>query len=235
MDLIEFIPQMGHELWDIVSHETGYIVASVFGGVCLFFFKKIKRLGMMLLDRFKSRFKNTIPAMIERDMEIYNQLFEIKSKTDADRVFVFQFHNGAYYTNSASQMKMSCTHEVVSEGISRESRGMQDLIISQYAGFTGELIKNSFFTLTKDNISDFSFGMLMRSQGVKTAAFSLFKYNDVIEGFLAIVYLDDIPMDRRLTQDIVPFDRRNSKSDGCIANISADYAPRIGFLLRKKL
>lgn len=224
-----------HEIADFVSHETGFIVASLFGGVLLYFYKRIKKIVFMLITGFKSRFNKTIPAMIQRDMEIYNQLFDIKAKTEADRVFIFQFHNGSYYTNSASQMKMSCTHEVVSEGISRESRNMQDLILSQFAAFTGELINESFVVLNRDNIDKYSFGMLLRSQGAKTAAFSLFTYDGIVEGFLGIVYLDDVPMDRRKTDIPVQNNRRKDHSEGCIASIAESYASRIGFLLRRKL
>jgi hypothetical protein len=58
-------------------------------------------------------------------------LTELMVQTKADRAFVVQFHNGTYYINKANQMKMSCTHEIVKEGISREQENLQDVILSR--------------------------------------------------------------------------------------------------------
>lgn len=235
MDMSNFPLYLKNEVVDIITHETGYVIAGLLGGALLAFWTKLKKLLLIMLLSFKSRFKKTIPAMIQRDMEIYNHLFDIKARTRADRVLVFQFHNGSYYTNSASQMKMSCTHEVVGEGISRESRNMQDLIISQFAGFTTKLIQESFFVLDRENIDTYSMGLMMSNQGVRTAAFALFRYEGVIEGFLAIIYLDDVLMDRRQKDVTVLDDRREDDSEGSLPEIVATAAPRIGYILRKKL
>lgn len=235
MSLLGFIPEMGHELWDIATHEMGFVIAGLVGGGLLFFLKKIKKIIMMFVDTYKSRFRNRIPEMVDRDMEIYTQLFEIKAKTSADRVFLFQLHNGTYYINSTSQMKMSCTHEIVGEGIARESRSMQDLIVSQHTPFIRDLLQNPCICLDRNTIRDSCLGLMLSSQGVKTAVISLFKHENIIEGFLGIVYLDDVPIDRRATQIPIVEERREPNSDGSIANISEYYSSRIGYLLRKKL
>ena len=172
--------------------------------------------------------------MTKTAKDIYNQLFEYRIRTDADRTSVFQFHNGTYYLNSTAQIKIICTHEIVAVGISRESSKLQDLFISQYTAFISKLMVDSFLVLDKENIDKFAFGLLLRSQGVKTAILTLFKTNETIEGFLISAYLTDIPLDRRIAQKTVLEERRKLDSEGSLINISQQYASKIGFLLRKR-
>lgn len=75
---------------------------------------------------------NGYPVRIEaeKNREIYNELVELRAVTDADRVFVFRFHNGMEFLPSHPAWKLSRTHEVVKHGVTYESGKLQGVLVS---------------------------------------------------------------------------------------------------------
>jgi hypothetical protein len=75
---------------------------------------------------------NGYPVRIEaeKNREIYNELVELRAITDADRVYVFRFHNGIEFLPSHPAWKLSRTHEVVKHGVTYESGRLQGVLVS---------------------------------------------------------------------------------------------------------
>ena len=50
------------------------------------------------------------------DLEILNKLEYVKEILNADRIHVYEFHNGEHYSDYRSAYKFSCTYEVFKAG-----------------------------------------------------------------------------------------------------------------------
>jgi len=77
---------------------------------------------------------------VEQNREIYNGLVELRALTDADRVYVFRFHNGVEFLPSHPAWKISCTHEVVKPGVTYESAKLQGLLVSLIPNIIGPVL-----------------------------------------------------------------------------------------------
>lgn len=65
----------------------------------------------------KEDVKTAIPKKIKGqvliDSEITNEIENLKEYLIADRVQIYDFHNGGHYANGRSALKTSCSYEVV--------------------------------------------------------------------------------------------------------------------------
>lgn len=61
-------------------------------------------------------------------VNIYERMVEIKTKLDADRVFIDQFHNGSTFVGNAPIWRITRTYECCASGVSYESMNVQGII-----------------------------------------------------------------------------------------------------------
>lgn len=180
---------------------VGYYVNKSIGSIKAHFKKKAERAS--------------VPELVKKDIGVYRDLTELLVQTEADRTFVIQFHNGTYYMNKAGQMKMSCTHEIVKDGVSREQDKMQDLLLSKYSSMVNSVIGSPYVEVCvkKDN---YYFAQLLRSQGVETCLLCVIKDDDIIEGLIGANYLEGHDKPKGAEEAIMTFTKK------------------IGFLLRSQ-
>jgi hypothetical protein len=100
---------------DIISVLTGVVSAAT----AVF--------GMYLKMRYDEKKSKEFSYDPRLHSNVISALEYTMQKTEADRVYVLEFHNGEHYFSGRSQQKLSCTYEVVSEGISCESQTIQNL------------------------------------------------------------------------------------------------------------
>ena len=69
----------------------------------------------------KKQIEDTIPKKLKKqcgiDTIIIQRMEEVKEILDADRVQIYDFHNGDHYANGRSALKTTCTYEVVRTGV----------------------------------------------------------------------------------------------------------------------
>ena len=63
-----------------------------------------------------------------------------RSATQADRAYVFEFHNGDSFYSGNHQQKFSCTYESLDAGVSSESMRLQDLRVSTFNAFIKDVL-----------------------------------------------------------------------------------------------
>ena len=72
------------------------------------------------LNKAKKTIEETIPQKIKKqcniDYLIINKMEEVKELLNADRVQVYDFHNGGHFANGRSALKVSCSYEVCRAG-----------------------------------------------------------------------------------------------------------------------
>ena len=68
------------------------------------------------------------------------ELENLKELLNADRIHLYDFHNGGHYANGRSALKMSCTYEVTRFGIESVQMYLQNLPLSVMSVYISELL-----------------------------------------------------------------------------------------------
>ena len=63
-----------------------------------------------------------------------------RNSTQADRAYVFEFHNGDSFYSGNHQQKFSCTYESLDAGVSSENMKLQDLRVSTFNAFIKDVL-----------------------------------------------------------------------------------------------
>lgn len=176
-----------------LSNEFGGIIGAFCGGFIIFLFNILYR--KVMKKRYYTR-QNSVPDLVYTDLSIYQYLTELLLLTKADRAYVMQFHNGVFYLALNSQMKLSCTHEIVKPGISREQAGLQNLLISSMSTEINALIKHDVVKFTNKENTNTYFNRFLESHGITTSIAAVMRKENLIVGLVFIDYTDndDIPM-----------------------------------------
>ncbi len=168
---------------DIITG-LGLIVAAVVGLIVSFI-------------KGRTEIQNTLPQKIKKqsciDVGIIEKMEELKEFVNADRVQLYDFHNGGHYANGRSALKTSCTYEVVRTGIMPSQRLLQDIPISCISKFTATLLDNGCMEVSDiEQIKDtmVSTYQLKKDLGI-TSFFDITICNSYGEaiGFLAVQYI----------------------------------------------
>lgn len=144
----------------------------------------------------KKEIENSIPKKIKNQINIDNEIIkrmeELKEYLNADRVQVYDFHNGGHYANGRSALKTSCTYEVCRTGCRSYQMYLQAIPLSCIPQFVETLLNKE--ELRINNLEDIKKSMtstynLKKDQGVK-CFYDIIIHNKSKEpiGFLAIQY-----------------------------------------------
>ena len=160
----------------------------------------ISAAGTLIVTTIKTKkqIEETIPKKIKKqtniDTDIIQRMEDIKEFLGADRVQIYDFHNGGHYANGRSALKTSCTYEVVRTGIKGYQMYLQSLPLSAIPRFTKKLLDTG--EMCVNDIEEIKYTMpgaynIKLEQGVKG-------FHDVILenkdgepiGFLGIQYVN---------------------------------------------
>ena len=110
-------------------------------------------IGAVIVAVIKS-YKNTkkeidtlpkkIKDQVNIDDSIISKMEDLKEFLNADRVQVYDFHNGGHYANGRSALKTSCTYEVIRSGISHKQNYLQSIPLSCLSRFVSKLMNDGF-------------------------------------------------------------------------------------------
>lgn len=81
----------------------------------------------------------------QTDMRINQKLEEVKDLLNADRVQVYDFHNGVHYSSGRSAVKITCTYESCRAGVNHCQNNLIALPISCLPNFVNKLIADGEF------------------------------------------------------------------------------------------
>lgn len=153
---------------------------------------------IVAIKKTKKELENALPQKIKKqcsiDSEIICRMESIKELLNADRVQIYDFHNGGHYANGRSALKVSCSYEVCRTGIKACQMYLQSIPLSCIPQFIKTLLNKN--ELKIDDLEDIKNDMpatyaLKKDQNV-TSFFDVIlnnKNNEPI-GFLAIQYCD---------------------------------------------
>ena len=142
---------------------------------------------------------DTIPHKIRKqtsiDILITDKMEEIKDLLNADRVQIYDFHNGGHYANGRSALKTSCTYEICRTGIKPAQPQLQSIPLSCIAKFINELLNNGELEIKDlEEIKNTMPATYQLKKGMQVKSFFDIvlnnKYGEPV-GFLAVQYVDN--------------------------------------------
>lgn len=167
---------------DIISVLTGVVSAAT----AVF--------GMYLKMRYDEKKSKQFHYDPNLHSNVVSALEYVQQETEADRVYVMEFHNGEHYFSGRSQQKLSCTYEVVSDGISAECQKLQNIRISNFHGLIKDIAQEKTFTCPdiKEYNQDIAFKSFLESKGVQSVfARPIKTLNGRILGVIALDYVKE--------------------------------------------
>lgn len=182
----------------LITSLTSIIVALVGAG----FFRR------MTDKKEKSRSRESLMQQIKNDEIVHLSIREIRRRYNADRVYIWQFHNGGSFYTNAPMQKVSITYERNSDGLERKAEKNQNHLVSHFTSFIKGVLDMKMFYSDVNKMEDLGLRSLSLSQGIKShASVPIF---DRDKNLVAILSLDwvfsEIPSeylrkDMEFTQD----------------------------------
>jgi hypothetical protein len=128
---------------------------------------------------------------VDAARNIYKILDKLQKNTDSDRVYIYQFHNGGKYFSGLPRQRMSCTYEIVSEGVSTECEHVKDLRCSIYSLFIERIMKENGTIINQiDDIKHSASRQLFLNKGVhKACLIPIYTKLNNIVGIIGIDYI----------------------------------------------
>lgn len=167
---------------DVISVLTGVISAAT------------AVLGVWLKIKFDEKRDKQLNYDPQLHGNVITALDFVIDETHADRAYILEFHNGEHYFSGRSQQKLSCTYEVVSEGISVESHSIQNIRVSNFHGLVKSIAQGETFTCkdVDDYNDDMSFKAFLQYKGVKSMfARPIKTLNGKIIGVIILEYVKE--------------------------------------------
>lgn len=108
-----------------IASAIGTFLAGAF--IC---YKVFKSRVDNFLASFQGSVSSKVPKQSQVDLNILKRMEEIKELLNADRIHVYEFHNGEHYANGRSALKVSCTYEVCRVSVTRVQKENLSIPIS---------------------------------------------------------------------------------------------------------
>lgn len=129
-----------------------------------------------------------------RNAEIIKVLKALLSDFDADRAYVFEFHNGSYFSSGMPMQKFTCTYETVSDGVSSECHNPGEYRMSNYNEYISAMIHERDYVI--ESVEKMGFDALLKSLLTKKGVKSLYNipirtFSGRTIGFLGLDYVKD--------------------------------------------
>jgi hypothetical protein len=158
-----------------------------------FFVAGFKTIKEWLILKKSKNFDSTI----NHNAKINNLLSEVRVLYAADRVMLFQLHNGEYFLSGESNMKASMTHFVVKTGASCPIGNIYQNVPTTHLVHTFHTLKaegSSFYSITsEDSDCDPTLRHLLALIGTRWAQIvPVRKSHDAWMGFIALSWMEDI-------------------------------------------
>lgn len=118
--------------------------------------------------RRKDKSKEDLMEQIERDEIVHLSLRDIRRQFHADRIYIWQFHNGGNFYTESSMQKASITYERCSDGLERKSEKYQGVLVSLFAWYMKKVMMNESYFLEMEEIEDIGIRSICSGNGTKS-------------------------------------------------------------------
>jgi len=160
--------------------------------------------------------KDVIIERLDSDVLIENALYDLMESTNADRAYVFRFHNGVNYYNGEHKSKMSCDFEVTRAGISSEAQRLQDIPVGLYANWIKDVVNYKMIHPDVNQIQDVRTRLELQRQGINAIGVVPYYRKGKILALIGIDYvrpLDSVRLERYLQDPKASLERFKVATD----------------------
>lgn len=155
-------------------------------------------LGMMIYEKVKDRVKNkeynNLTLFLKKNEQIQEKLTEARVILGADRVKLFQFHNGDHYVAGDSVLKCSITHISLKSGVSYPQQALScysNITLSNISQYINPTIKDGELLKNVDDFEDDDWKKVKILNGTKTVLFKKVGSDPFIAGFVIVSWHDE--------------------------------------------
>lgn len=142
----------------LITSITSIVVALVGAG----FFRQMREKK----DKVKS--KANLLEQIQRDEIVHLAIRDVRRRYNADRVYIWQFHNGGTFYTTSPMQKLSITYERCSDGLERKAEKNQNHLIANFSSYIKDTMDLKTFYSDINDMDDIGLRSLCQSQGVKS-------------------------------------------------------------------
>jgi hypothetical protein len=159
--------------------------------------------------RRKDKSKEDLMEQIERDEIIHLALRDIRRQFHADRIYIWQFHNGGNFYTESSMQKASITYERCSDGLERKSEKYQGVLVSLFSWYMKKVMMNESYFLDMEEIEDIGIRSLCTGNGTKShVATPMFDDKNHLIGILCMDWVfssipSEIVTDGKFNQEFI--------------------------------
>lgn len=148
-----------------------------------------------IIDKGEKKFKQNFNTVVINSQVINDLLDQTLYHLNADRIYIFQYHNGGSNIQGIPFARCSNTHERCEVGVEPHIQNYQNLPLAMY-GFRNDVLANGstisipdIEAIKKEDKSGYN---LLKSQHIKSIyVVGLYTENEQILGFLGVDYVRD--------------------------------------------
>ena len=137
MDLIRILEVL-------VTSVTSIVIALVGAG----FFRRMSD------KQEKNRSKVRLMEQIKKDEIVHLAIRDVRRRYNADRVYIWQFHNGGSFYTTSPMQKLSITYERCSDGLERKAEKNQNHLITSFTSYITDTMNGIMYYPNIEDMSD---------------------------------------------------------------------------------
>ena len=150
MDLIRILEVL-------VTSVTSIVIALVGAG----FFRRMSD------KQEKNRSKVRLMEQIKKDEIVHLAIRDVRRRYNADRVYIWQFHNGGSFYTTSPMQKLPITYERCSDGLERKAEKNQNHLITSFTSYITDTMNGIMYYPNIEDMSDIGLRSLSSSSGTK--------------------------------------------------------------------
>ena len=154
--------------------------------------------------------KGKLLEQIKKDEIVHLAIRDVRRRYQADRVYVWQFHNGGSFYTTSPMQKLSITYERCSQGLERKISYNQNHLITNFTSYITDVMNGEMFFPDITKMSDIGLRSLNQSNGTKShCAVPIYDKEGHLVAMLCLDWVwSDIPeeylkKDGNFTQDFI--------------------------------
>ena len=128
----------------LVTSVSSIIVALVVAG----FFRQMRD------KQEKSRSKEKLMEQIKKDEIVHLAIRDVRRSYNADRVYIWQFHNGGSFYTTSPMQKLSITYERCSDGLERKAEKNQNHLITSFTSYIKDTMDGKMYFPNVEDMND---------------------------------------------------------------------------------
>lgn len=189
------------DVWSTIG-QIAMILAG--GGLVLM----LEHVRQRAIEWYRYRKLHPIARSVLANRKVHTLLVELRTKTGADRAYVYLFHNGQTFSNKNPLWRMSCTQESCRQGISHEIDHLQNVLASTVWDGIAPLFghdadvgngvraithhKNKVYIYDIHAMNDSYFKRSLIARGIRTKIVTpIIDHRREVVGFVALNYCTD--------------------------------------------